>query len=165
MIIDSSNHNYCSNLLLILLLQSMIIVIITVTLLVTITSNTTVTILTINDSNDSHAALAPNVCELFVVNVCQTCRTALLACLRLLFEYGLVCCVLRCVKDHHKLLHHPPRLKKVCVRQVVLDKWFPPSRHSSKVFARLWSTLVACLARSRPVQGGVVLTAFWNLSI
>ena len=29
------------------------------------------------------------------------------------------------VKDHHNLLHYSPLLKKACVRQVVLDKWFP----------------------------------------
>ena len=36
-----------------------------------------------------------------------------------------VSCVLRRVEDHHTLLHCSPRLKKTCVRQVVLDKWFP----------------------------------------
>ena len=29
-----------------------------------------------------------------------------------------------CRKDRHDLLHHSPRLKKACVRQVALDKWF-----------------------------------------
>ena len=28
----------------------------------------------------------------------------------------------RRVKDHHKLLNYSPRLKKPCLRQVVLDK-------------------------------------------
>ena len=28
-------------------------------------------------------------------------------------------------KDHRALLHYSPLLKKTCVRQVVLDKWFP----------------------------------------
>ena len=36
-----------------------------------------------------------------------------------------VLCVLRSVRDHHNLLHYSPRLKKTCVRQVVLDKCFP----------------------------------------
>ena len=31
------------------------------------------------------------------------------------------------MKDHHHLLHYLPHLKKTCVRQVALDKWFPPS--------------------------------------
>ena len=31
-------------------------------------------------------------------------------------------CVFRRVKDHHNSLHYSPRLKKTCVRQVVLDK-------------------------------------------
>ena len=35
-----------------------------------------------------------------------------------------VCCVFRRVKDHD-LLKYYPLLKKTCVRQVVLDKWFP----------------------------------------
>ena len=34
-----------------------------------------------------------------------------------------VLCVLRRVKDHHKLQHDAPLLEKTCVRQVVLDKW------------------------------------------
>ena len=29
------------------------------------------------------------------------------------------------VKDHHNLLHCSPLEKNTCVRQVVLDKWFP----------------------------------------
>ena len=33
--------------------------------------------------------------------------------------------VLRSVNDHHNLPHYSPRLKKPCVRQVVLDKWLP----------------------------------------
>ena len=37
-----------------------------------------------------------------------------------------VLCVPRRVKDHHNLLHESPHLKKACVRQVALDKWFPP---------------------------------------
>ena len=36
-----------------------------------------------------------------------------------------VLCVFRRVKEHHNLLHDSTRLKKTCVRQVVLDKWFP----------------------------------------
>ena len=36
-----------------------------------------------------------------------------------------VLCVFRRVKDHHILLHDSPLLKKTCVRQVVLDEWFP----------------------------------------
>ena len=37
-------------------------------------------------------------------------------------------CVFSRVKDHHNLLHYSPRLKKACVRSVVLDKRFPLSR-------------------------------------
>ena len=33
--------------------------------------------------------------------------------------------LLRRVKDHHNLLHDSPCLKTTCVRQVVLDNWFP----------------------------------------
>ena len=36
-----------------------------------------------------------------------------------------VVCVFRDVKDHHNLPHYSPRSKNTCVRQVVLDKWFP----------------------------------------
>ena len=36
-------------------------------------------------------------------------------------------CVVRRVKDHRKLPKYSPLLKKTCVRQVVLDKWFPSS--------------------------------------
>ena len=39
---------------------------------------------------------------------------------------SLVLCALRRVKDHCNLPHDSPRLKKSCVRQVVLDKWLPP---------------------------------------
>ena len=45
---------------------------------------------------------------------CYLCNTA---------SFGL-CAVCR-FKDHHMLLHYSPRLKNTCVRQVVLDKWFP----------------------------------------
>ena len=31
----------------------------------------------------------------------------------------------RRIKDHHSLPRYSPLLKKTCVRQVVLDKWFP----------------------------------------
>ena len=34
-------------------------------------------------------------------------------------------CGFRRVKDRHKLLCYLSLLKKACVRQVVLDKWFP----------------------------------------
>ena len=34
-------------------------------------------------------------------------------------------CVFRRVKDHHHLLHDSPLLKNTCLRQVVIDKWFP----------------------------------------
>ena len=36
-----------------------------------------------------------------------------------------VFCVVRRVKNPHNLLHYSPLLKKACVRQVALDKWFP----------------------------------------
>ena len=36
-----------------------------------------------------------------------------------------VVCLLRRVKDHHILLHYSPHLKKLCLRQVVLDKSLP----------------------------------------
>ena len=35
--------------------------------------------------------------------------------------------ILRSVKDHHDLPKYSPRLKNICVRQVVLDKWLPLS--------------------------------------
>ena len=34
-------------------------------------------------------------------------------------------CVFRSAKDHHNLLHDSQLFKKTCVRQVVLDRWFP----------------------------------------
>ena len=40
-----------------------------------------------------------------------------------------VVCVVCRVKDHHYLLHHSPRLKEACVRQVVLDKLFLLNYH------------------------------------
>ena len=42
-------------------------------------------------------------------------------------EATFVLCVFRRVKDRHNLLHDLPLLKEPCVRQVVLDKWFPLS--------------------------------------
>ena len=36
-----------------------------------------------------------------------------------------VVCAVYGVKDHHDLQIYSPLLKKTCVRQVVLDKWFP----------------------------------------
>ena len=36
-----------------------------------------------------------------------------------------VLCVFLRVKDHHNLQSYSPLLKKTCVRQVELDKWFP----------------------------------------
>ena len=36
-----------------------------------------------------------------------------------------VLCFVSRVKDHYKLLHSSPCLKKSYVRQVVLDEWFP----------------------------------------
>ena len=35
-------------------------------------------------------------------------------------------CAFRRVKGHRNLRHYSPLSKKSCVRQVVLDKWFPP---------------------------------------
>ena len=40
-------------------------------------------------------------------------------CLTLLVYYDLVCCVFRCVKDHHTLLYDSPVLRKSYVTQVV----------------------------------------------
>ena len=37
----------------------------------------------------------------------------------------LALCVIRRVKDHNNLPHDLPPLKKACLRQVVLDEWFP----------------------------------------
>ena len=37
-----------------------------------------------------------------------------------------LCIVYICVKEHHNLQRYSPLLKKARVRQVVLDKWFPP---------------------------------------
>ena len=34
----------------------------------------------------------------------------------------------RRVKEHHDALHSSPLLKRACVRQVMLDKWFPPGQ-------------------------------------
>ena len=36
-----------------------------------------------------------------------------------------VVCAVSGVNDHHNLQNYSPLLKKTCVRQVVLDKWFP----------------------------------------
>ena len=46
------------------------------------------------------------------------------ACSTLLVQYGLVCFVFRRVREHHSVLRSSP-LEETCVRQVVLDKWFP----------------------------------------
>ena len=46
-------------------------------------------------------------------------------CLTLSNAASLASCLFRRVKDRHNLLHDSPRLKNNCVRQVVLDKWFP----------------------------------------
>ena len=45
---------------------------------------------------------------------CLICHTA-----------SCVLCAVYSVKDHHDLLDCSPLLKNTCVRQVVLDKWFP----------------------------------------
>ena len=42
-----------------------------------------------------------------------------------LIQASFVLCVCFRVKGHRNLLHDSPVLKKTCVRQVVLDKWFP----------------------------------------
>ena len=42
-----------------------------------------------------------------------------------LIQASFVLRALRRVKDHHTVLHDSPLLKKTCVRQTVLDKWFP----------------------------------------
>ena len=47
------------------------------------------------------------------VTLCNTASSAL--------------CAFRSVKAPHTLLHYSPLLKKTCVRQVVSDKWLPPS--------------------------------------
>ena len=49
---------------------------------------------------------------------------ALLVCYSSTAPFSVVC-VFRRVTDHHNLLHDSSLLKKACVRQVVLDKWFP----------------------------------------
>ena len=49
----------------------------------------------------------------------------------------------RCAKDHCNLLHSSPLLKKACVRQVVLDKWFPP-----KEAAGNWTFQLCKLSRA-----------------
>ena len=58
---------------------------------------------------------------------CCLYRAALLVQRYLLYTASLFLCVVRRVKEHHKVLHDSPLLKKTCVRQVVLDKWFPLS--------------------------------------
>ena len=47
-----------------------------------------------------------------------------------------VFCVVYSVKDHHNSLHCSPLLKNTCVRQVVLDKWFPLIQSSHLVSRR-----------------------------
>ena len=61
------------------------------------------------------------------------------------------------VKDQHTLLRYSPRLKKTCVRQVVLDKWFPLVQATSKGFlfqiplfgSPLRGTVIAAVAARR----------------
>ena len=47
-----------------------------------------------------------------------------------------LCHVFRRVKDHHKLQTYSPLLKKSCVSQVVLDKWFPVKHTEERQRAR-----------------------------
>ena len=47
-----------------------------------------------------------------------------------LIQASFVLCVFRRAKDHHNSPHDSPLLKKTCIRQAVLDKWFPPETHS-----------------------------------
>ena len=42
-----------------------------------------------------------------------------------LMQASIGLCVLRRVKDHHNSPSYSPILKKTCVRQAVLNKWFP----------------------------------------
>ena len=72
-----------------------------------------------------------------------------------------VLCVFRRVKDHHNLLHFSPRLKTTCVRQVVLDKWFPLKQadgmqNNPRSHARVRGVLRYKLTRTgrRCVRGG-----------
>ena len=48
-----------------------------------------------------------------------------------LLRPGLLLRAFRGVKDHHNLHKYSPLLKKTCVRQIVLDKRFPPKSSSS----------------------------------
>ena len=50
-----------------------------------------------------------------------------------LIQPHLFCAFVGYVKDHHNLDNYSPRLKKPCVRQVVLDKCFPPNSLSTTV--------------------------------
>ena len=53
----------------------------------------------------------------------------------------------RRVKDHHDSLRSSPLSKKSCVRQVVLDKWFPPKCSSLLNYcSSSVELLVACIS-------------------
>ena len=65
-----------------------------------------------------------------------------------------VLCAAHRVKDHRKLLHCSPRLKKTCVRQVVLDKRFPLTDDSIVRAARS-TPARAHPSRTRPLSNGM----------
>ena len=52
-----------------------------------------------------------------------------------------VLCAARRVKDHHHMPNNSPRLKNICVRQVVIDKWFPPN-YTILYYAMLYYTIL-----------------------
>ena len=64
----------------------------------------------------------PNLSMMFIVTVFGWRYLSNAACL---IRPRLLCAYLRRVEDHDTLLHYFSRLKKTCVRQVVLDKSFP----------------------------------------
>ena len=63
--------------------------------------------------------------ETHVCNICLFWLALLVYCYSSNAASFVSCAVYR-VKDDRDVLHSSPRLKRACVRQVVLDKWFPP---------------------------------------
>ena len=68
---------------------------------------------------------------------------------------GVLAASCRSVKDHRNVLKYSPHLKKTCVRQVVLDNWFPLSQGSFHAFSRrLGRGRGATLLPKRPLVRG-----------
>ena len=62
-----------------------------------------------------------------------------------------VFCTAYSVKDHHKLPNYSPLLRKTCVRQEVLDKWFPLVQTAPR-------GRPACRRRARLAGNNIVIT-------